>query len=224
MDYKKIIDDLSWVQSPEEIALRSKLRAAVKACDWGEHGKLQEQLKPIETKFQLREAGLEHPVQYAIIARTEYEMLKHAEQMGPKLEGEFNLHPAGQGGIGLDWVKINESGLYIPRHWLKCEGVDESHRAIFGHDEANCIGYGTNADEIKEKVLFGPDNTPQGRGTSEGKIKALCSEPNFEWVEAAKEYVPILFERVGTKYLESIKSGYAPVFEALLSAYRSEMK
>lgn len=222
MDYKQIIDGLKWVQSAEEIELSEKFELAQENKDWDTLNELFDKLREVRTEPPLRKVGLEKPVYYAFQARAEYEMLKLAEEMGLNLKTEFDLHPAGQQGIGLNWVKLSESGVYVPRQWLECETIEESSRAIFQHDELNCIGrHDPERLELAQKVVKGPDITPEGdRGTSEGKIKALCSNP--EWRKAAKEYASLLLNQAGIRY--TVQKEYVSVLKALVSAYRSEMK
>ena len=102
MDYKGIIDGLRWVRSPEEIEVARALEEAQKREDFEAVDLLATKMVSVVTKPPLREAGLEKPVFYAFQARAEWEILGLAEELGKRLKEEYDLHPSGQSGIGLN--------------------------------------------------------------------------------------------------------------------------
>ena len=217
VDYKKIIDGLKWVRSPEEM----ELAAAVQDAARNDIGKLEELLAkftPIKTEPPLRQAGLEQPVRYAFQARAGYEVIALVNEMGKKLREEYSLHPSGQSGIGLDWERLNKR-IWVPAYYLEANGISENARSIFSHDEKNCFYPVETPDDqdLIDRVINGPDSY----GSSQAKIDALLSNP--EWRESAKEYTRKLLYHAGTRYKGTIKQEFIPVMEALVAAYQSEM-
>ena len=169
----------------------------------------------------LREAGLEKPIFYAFQARAEWEMLGLADELGEKLKEEYGLHPAGQDGIGLNWRKLNER-IWVPAQYLEWSDNPRTGCSIFSHDEINCVigglSYTTSEDEdLAMKVIYGPDE----RGSSQAKIDALLRDR--KWREPARTYSLRLLEHT-LKYEKYVKEEFHPVLEALVSAYRSEMR
>ncbi len=218
MDYKQIIDGLKWVRSPEELEVVKAIKDAEENKDWKTLVELGQKM----TTPPLREAGLEKPIFYAFQARAEWEMLGLADKMGEQLRGMYGLYPSGQSGIGLNWHKLNEC-IWIPADYLEARLISENTRAIFSHDETNCLisldlGISPNDLELIDKVIRGPDET----GSSEAKIEALLTNP--EWRTISRAYSLRLLDNAGRKYTKYVKEEFRPVLEALISAYHSEMQ
>lgn len=146
IDYKQIIDGLKWAPSPEEVQLRAELSGALKNTDLERYFEISKRLEPIKTEPPLRQLGLEHPVFYAFQARAAWEMLLLAEITGEKLKEEYNLHPAGQDGIGLDWHKLNNR-IWVPAQYLEWSTYPKTGCSIFSHDEFNCARTSAPEDE-----------------------------------------------------------------------------
>ena len=206
MDYKQVIDGMKWVRTQEEIGAVARAEPP------------------------LRTAGLELPVFYAFQARAEWEVLGLAEEFGERLREEYGLHPAGQSGIGLDWVKLNQR-IWVPADYLEARSILPDSRSIFSCDENNCFpsrfGRDTISDEdltMKRKILYGSGNDPKNKydGTSESKILALLTDS--EWRNLARYYSQRLLHFAGSRYKQYVSGEFVPILENLIQEFQLEMK
>lgn len=209
MDFKEAIDNLAWIRSQEEIDAGKAMRKAIGSDEWE---KAYQALSAVLTDPPLRETGLEHAVFYAFQARAAWEILNLADEHGEELEELYNLHPAGQGGIGLNWDLLSER-IWIPAPYFT--NIAEGAQSILSHDERNCLrpSYEEHP-EYKElsQVL---------NGLSEAKIGKLLTDSEYR--ASAREYCKALLDCTRRYMEDEIKPEFIPVFQAMHEAYQSEM-
>ncbi|HLC60661.1 MAG TPA: hypothetical protein VJJ52_04485 [Candidatus Nanoarchaeia archaeon] len=226
MDYQQIIDGLKWTRCSKEIELGNALKSAATKR---EEGRLLVELSGLRTEPPLRQAGLEKPVFYAFQARAEWEILGLADKLQPRLQEEYDLHPAGQSGVGLDWVKLNRI-IWVPADYLEARTIKPNTRAIFSQDEVNCFGFSVSDDitaedlELKRKILYGSNHDTNYKydGSSTSKIKALLTDA--DWRKDARTYSRRLLFAAGSGYKKYVKEEFLSVLEALVSDFQLQMQ
>ena len=216
IDYKAVIDGMKWEPTPLEIELkmardRNDTDAMLKAIE-----QLSDSPPP---KAPLMRFGLREPVFNAFVARAEWELLELEKSCGEGLVQEYSLQPAGQNGIGVDWKKLGSERIWVPADYLHSTLIHEKGRALFSNDDSSTIRASKNAGDY---ALY--DSVIRGSSSKTGaeKIKALLSDP--EWRMKAREYSLKLLDNAGCVYTESIAPEYRPLVDAMVAAYRSEMR
>ncbi len=174
-------------------------------------------------------------VDQAIIARAEWEILSLAEEIGESLKEEYSLREGYQFGISLDWEKLSEK-FWIPSHFLDKAYVHENNMdyspKIFSVNEVHYVPWITSGglfvggmrnyksiiERSSEKSLADVVLRPE----SEQKIQLLLS--SGEWRDSAKKYARAFIENINKIYTLDHHEMMNPVLQALINAYRSEMK
>lgn len=221
MNFKKTIDTLKGVSYPNKIDPEIISRDIEAIVDPEEFANMKGTLESMHVQNPLQTTKLWQPINYAFQARAAFEVLSIANRTEADIINKYNLHEAGQSGIGLDWQQLQNDGLWVPAFYNESIGINKSTRAILSRDERNCYSVWKLKKEIADDQKFLEFDEEIITLTSAEKIQKLTQEA--AWRTLAIEYTQRLITHILPKYKHNIVPGFEPIIDSMISTYSEEM-